>query len=118
MASYLQDTNNDKITEADDKYGDATFSSDPTRGPRQVIQPSMPADLLTALAMSTTFGPKLFQISTLHAVSSACKVKLKDNGDLLLLRDCFFEELGPLHVDCDAIRCRMGTFDQLSKGTA
>jgi hypothetical protein len=58
----------------------------------------MPADLRTALAMPTTFGPKLFEISTLHAVSAACKVKIKDAGDLLLLRDWLFEELGPPYM--------------------
>jgi hypothetical protein len=58
----------------------------------------MPDDLRTALAMPTTFGPKLFEISTLHAVSAACKVKVKDTGDLLLLRDWLFEELGPPYM--------------------
>ena len=48
--------------------------------------------------MDTTFGPKLFEISTLHAVSAACKVKVKDTGDLLLLRDLLFEELGPPYM--------------------
>ena len=48
--------------------------------------------------MPTTFGPKLFEISTLHAVSAACKVKVKDAGDLLLLRDWLFEELGPPYM--------------------
>ena len=58
----------------------------------------MSADLRTALAMPTTFGPKLFEISTLHAVSTACKVKVKEDGDLLLLRDWLFEELGPPYM--------------------
>jgi hypothetical protein len=51
-----------------------------------------------ALAMHTAFGPKMFEISTLHAVSAACKVKVKDAGDLLLLRDWLFEELGPPYL--------------------
>jgi hypothetical protein len=37
--------------------------------------------------MPTTFGPKLFEITALHAVSASCKVKVKDTGDLLLLPD-------------------------------
>jgi hypothetical protein len=45
--------------------------------------------------MPTTFGPKLFEITVLHAVSAACKVK--DTGDLLLLRDWLFE-LGPPYM--------------------
>ena len=89
MASRRQDTE-DEITEADNTAGAATFGGAPTRGtrgPRQVTPPSMPADLRTALAMPTTFGPKLFEITALHAVSAACKVKVKDAGDLLLFRD-------------------------------
>jgi hypothetical protein len=58
----------------------------------------MPADLRTALAMPTTFGPTLFEITSLHAVSTACKVKVNDTGDLLLLRDWIFEELGPPYM--------------------
>jgi hypothetical protein len=58
----------------------------------------MPDDLLSPLAMPTTFGPKLFEISALHAVSAAYKVKVKDTGDLLLLRDWLFEELGPPYM--------------------
>jgi hypothetical protein len=95
MARHRQDANNDEITEADDTAGAATFGCAPTRGPRQVTPPPMPADLRTALAMPTTFGPKLFEITVLHDVSAACKVKVKDAGDLLLLRDWLFEELGP-----------------------
>jgi hypothetical protein len=34
----------------------------------------------------------------LHAVSAACKVKVKDTRDLLLLRDWLFEELGPPYM--------------------
>jgi len=58
----------------------------------------MPDDLHTALDMTTTFGPKLFEISILHAVSADCKVKVKDAGHLLLLRDWLFEELGPPYM--------------------
>jgi hypothetical protein len=100
MASCSQDTE-DEITEADNTAGDATFGSAPTRGtrgPRQVTPPSMPADLRTALAMPTTFGPNLFEITALHVVSTTCKVKVKDTGDLLLLRDWLFEELGPPYM--------------------
>ena len=58
----------------------------------------MSDDLFTALAMPTTFGPKLFEISALHTVSTDCKVKVKDAGDVLLLRDWLFEELGPPYM--------------------
>ena len=98
--------NQDEITEADDTAGAATFRRAPTRGPRQVTPPSVPDDLQTALAMPTTFGPKLFEPSTLHAVAAACPVKVKDAGDLLLLREWFFSGTrAPLHVDCDALSC-------------
>jgi hypothetical protein len=86
MARCRQETD-DEITEAEDTADAATFCGSSLRGTRQVTQPSMPDDLHTALAMPTTFGPKLFEISTLHAVFAACKVKVKDTGDLLLLRD-------------------------------
>jgi hypothetical protein len=73
----------DAITQEDDTAGAATFGGSSLRGTRQVTPPSsMPADLRTVLAMPTTFGPKLFELSTLHAVSAACKVKVKDAGDL------------------------------------
>ena len=65
MARRRQDTE-DEITEADDTAGAATFGGVSFRGTRQVTPPSMPADLLTALAMPTTFGPKLFEITALH----------------------------------------------------
>ena len=97
MTCSCQD-DQDEITEADNTAGDATFSGSTLRGTRQVTQSSMPDDLHTTLAMPTTFGPKLFEISTLHAVSAACKVKVKDHGDLLLLRDWLFEELGPPYM--------------------
>jgi hypothetical protein len=97
MARRRQETD-DEITEADDTAGAATFGGAPTRGPRQVTPPSVPDDLRTTLAMPTTFGPKLFEISTLHAVSTTCKVKVKDAGDLLILRDWLFEELGPPYM--------------------
>ena len=93
MARRRQDIE-DEITEPDDTVGAASS----LRGTRQVTPPSVPDDLRTALAMPTTFGPKLFEISTLHAVSAACKVKVKDAGDLLLLRDWLFEELGPPYM--------------------
>ena len=48
--------------------------------------------------MTNTFGPKLFEISTMHVVSAACPVNVKDSGDLLLLRDWLFEELGPPYM--------------------
>ena len=97
MARRRQETH-DEITETDNTAGDATFDSAPTSGPRQVTPSSVPDDLHTALAMPTTFGPKLFEISTLHTVFAACKVKVKDTGDLLLLRDWLFEELGPPYM--------------------
>jgi hypothetical protein len=96
MARRRQDTE-DEITDADDTAGAATFGGASLRGTRQVTPPSMPADLRTTLAMPTTFGPKLFEITALHAVSTACKVKVKDAGDLLLLRDWLFE-LGPRYM--------------------
>jgi hypothetical protein len=95
----------DEITEADGTSGAATFGRGaatfgraPTRGPRQVPPPSVPDDLLTALAMPTAFGTKLFDSSTLHAVAAACPIKVKDAGDLLLLREWFFQELGPPYM--------------------
>jgi hypothetical protein len=97
MARCRQD-DADEITEADNTAGDATLGGSSLRGTRQVTLPSMPADLRSALAMPTTFGPKLFEITALHAVSAACKVKVKDAGDLLLLRDWLFEELGPPYM--------------------
>ena len=93
MARRRQDTE-DEIMEPDDTAAAASS----LRGTRQVTPPSVPDDLRTALVMPTTFGPKLFEISTLHAVSATCKVKVKDTGDLLLLRDWLFEELGPPYM--------------------
>jgi hypothetical protein len=46
----------------------------------------------------TTFGPKLFEITALLAVATTCKVNVKDTGDLLLLRDWLFQELGPPYM--------------------
>ena len=63
MARSRQETN-DEITEADDTAGAATFGGSSLRGTRQVTPPSMPDDLRSSLAMPTTFGPKLFKIST------------------------------------------------------
>jgi hypothetical protein len=97
MPRRRQETDGE-ITEADDTAGAPTFGGSSLRGTRQVTPPSVPDDLRTALAMPTTFGPNLFEISTLHAVSAACKVKVKDAGDLLLLRDWLFEELGPPYM--------------------
>ena len=89
MAHSHQDTD-DEITEADNTADTATFGGLPTRSPRQVTPPSMSADLSTSLAIPTTFGPMLFEITVLLAVSAVCKVKVKDDGDLLLLRDWLF----------------------------
>jgi hypothetical protein len=97
MARRRQETDDD-VTEADDTAGAATSGGASTRGTRQVTPLSVPDDLRTALVMPTTFGPKLFEISQLHAVSAACKVKVKDPGDLLLLREWLFEELGPPYM--------------------
>jgi hypothetical protein len=64
----------------------------------------MSADFSAALAMPPTFGTKLFEITVLLAVAAACKVNVKDAGDLLLLRDWIFKELGPrnkhIHPSC------------------
>jgi hypothetical protein len=97
MARRRQD-DADEITEADDTSGAATFGGSSLCGTRQVTPPSMPGDLRSALAMPTTFGPKMFEITALHAVSAAFKVKVKDAEDLLLLRDWLFEELGPPYM--------------------
>jgi hypothetical protein len=74
MARHRQDTDE----EADDTAGAATFGGASLRGTRQVTPPSLSTDLRTALAMPTTFGPKLFEITALLAVSAACKLKVKD----------------------------------------
>jgi hypothetical protein len=102
MARRRQGTDEDEITEADDTAGAATFGGGSIRDTGHVTQPSMPADLLEALAMPTTFGTKLFELTSLLAVATDCKVNVKDAVDLLLLRDLIFEELGPpyKHVDC------------------
>jgi hypothetical protein len=94
MARSHQDTE-DEITGADDTAGNATLGGASIRDTRHVTHPSMSDDLRTALAMPTTCGPKLFEITALITVSDTCKVKVKDDGDLLLLRDWLFEELGP-----------------------
>jgi hypothetical protein len=98
MARHHQDTTEDENTEADDTGGDATLGGVSLRGTRQVTPPSMSSDLHTVLAMPTTFGPNLFEITVLLDVSTACKVKVKDDGDLLLLRDWLFEEIGPPYM--------------------
>ena len=63
MARSSQD-DDDEITQADDTAGAATIGDSFLSGTRQVTSTSMPDDLRTALAMPTTFGPKLFKIST------------------------------------------------------
>jgi hypothetical protein len=98
MARCRQDADEDETTEADDTAGAATFDGASIRGPRQVTPPSISDDLRAALAMPTTFGPKLFEIKTVLAVAAACNVNAKDSGDLLLLRDWLFEELGPPYM--------------------
>ena len=98
MARSRQDTDEDEITESDYTAVAATFGGSSLRGTRQVTPTFMSADLRTALAMPTTFGSKLFEITVLHAVSAACKVKVKVVGDLLLLRDWLFKELGPPYM--------------------
>jgi hypothetical protein len=95
MARRRQDADEDEITEADDTVGAATLGGDSIRGPRQVTLPSMSSDLLAALAMPTTFGPKLFEITSLLTVASACKVNVKDTGDLFSFETGFLENLGP-----------------------
>jgi hypothetical protein len=84
------DADEDDITEA----GASTFGGASIRGTRQVTPPPLPADLRTALASPTTFGARLFEVTALLAVATACKLNVKDAGDLLLLRDLIFEELG------------------------
>jgi hypothetical protein len=96
MARRRQATDEDKITEADDTAGAATFGGASILGTSQVTPPSMSDDLRTSLTPPTTFGTKLFEITALLAVATACKVNVEDPGDLLLLRYWIFEELGPL----------------------
>ena len=96
MARSHQETD-DEITEADDTAGAATSGDVSIRGPRQVTPPSMSAALGAALAMPTTFGTKLFEITSLLAIVAACK-PVKDAGDLLLLRETLIEELGPAYM--------------------
>jgi hypothetical protein len=67
MARHRQDIE-DEITEADDTAGAATFGGASLRGTRQVTPPSMPVDLRTTLSMPTTFGPNLFEITSLHGL--------------------------------------------------
>ena len=50
------------------------------------------------LSPLTTFGTKLFEVTDLRVVATNCKLTVKDTGDLLLLRDWIFEELGPPYV--------------------
>jgi hypothetical protein len=56
-------------------------------GTLQVNPPPVPDDLRTALAPPTTFGTKLFEVTALLAVATACKLNVKDAGDILFLRD-------------------------------
>jgi hypothetical protein len=99
MTCCRQDADEDEITEADVTAGSATFCGASIRGTRQVTPPSMSADLLhAALALPITFGTNLFEITVLLAVATVCKVNVKDTGDLLLLRDWIFEELGPPYM--------------------
>jgi hypothetical protein len=65
MARRRQDADEDTIMESDDTAGAPTFGGDSIRGTRKVTPPSMPADLLAALAMSTTFDTRLFEITAL-----------------------------------------------------
>ncbi len=50
------------------------------------------------LSPLTTFGTKLFEVTDLRVVATNCKLTVKDTGDLLLLRDWIFEELGPPYM--------------------
>ena len=77
--------------------GDATFGSNSISGLQQVTPPSMSADLCAALAQPTVFSPKQFEITMLLAIVTACK-PIKDDGDLLLLRETLIEELGPAYM--------------------
>ena len=95
MARRRQDADEDEITEADDTAVAATFSGASIRGTRQVTPPSMSAELHVALALPTTFGTKLFEITSLLTVASACKVNVKDTGDLFSFETGFLENLGP-----------------------
>jgi hypothetical protein len=98
MAGRRQDADEDEITETDYTALSATFGGASIRAPWQVTPPSMSDDFQAALAMPTTFSPKLFEITTLLAVAVTCKVNVKDDGDLLLLRDWLFDELCPPYM--------------------
>jgi hypothetical protein len=81
----------DEITEAA-AAGTSTFSGGSIRATRETSPTPVPDDLRTALAPHTSFGTNLFEVTALLAVDSECK-SVKDDGNLLLLRDTIFEEL-------------------------
>ena len=94
MPRRVTEADEDDITEAGDNRVASTFGGASIRYPRQVTPSPMSDDLRTALAPPTTFGTKLFEITVLLAVATTCKVTVKDTGDLLLLCDWIFEEIG------------------------
>jgi hypothetical protein len=98
MPRRVTDADEDDITESGDTASASTFGGASMRGTRQVTPPLTPADLRTALAPPTTFGTNLFEVTTLLAVATACKLNIKDAGDLLLLRDWIFDELRPPYM--------------------
>jgi hypothetical protein len=97
MPHSSTDSDEDDITSDEDDITEArasTFVCASILGTRQVTLSPLPADLLTALALPITFDTKLFEVTSLLAVATDCKLNVKDAGDLLLLRDWIFEELG------------------------
>jgi hypothetical protein len=86
MTHHRQVTDNE-LTETDDTAGNTTLDRASISGPSQVTPHSMSDDLSPALAMPTTFCTKLFEITVLLAIVVACKPVVKDDGDLLILRE-------------------------------
>ena len=89
----------DDITE-DTSFGAAggasTFGRASMR-PQTLATPSAPPDLQAALGPPTSYGIKLFEVAILLTVVNACK-PVKDAGDLLILRETLFDELGPAYM--------------------
>ncbi len=76
--------------------GPGTFSRAYMR-PQTPPPPSAPVDLQAALGPPTSYGTKLFEVVILPTVVNACK-PVKDAGDLLILRETLFEELGNTYM--------------------
>jgi hypothetical protein len=90
-------TNADEDEMEADAAGASTFGGASIRATRETSPPSIPDVLRTALVPPTSFGTKLFEVTALLSVATDCK-SMKDAGDLLLLRDSIFEDLGPPYM--------------------